>query len=855
MIQDLADKVWGNPRFQKTAKAIEKAWLINELKLSSSRDIPESAAGRAMSACAILACSTVLAHRTAALRLSTYIFDMFASSSLPFDSALRVVLGRLGNFPAFNTRGSVNTALPTLPWTLAAEELASSDRQSVKIGDRSEVLTNFQYLLWRDLISRKSVAFSAPTSGGKSFVLELYLASQFDAGARSVAYVVPTRALITQVSAELTALFKNHSRIPPEVITVPLRAGIAIPEQAIYVMTQERLHLSLQAHLDFKVDIIVVDEAHSISEGARGILLHGIIDEMLLRNTDAQVLFASPTTKNLEAFGRLFQRSNISEQPSEEPTVSQNFLITKASSADRSTISITAARDTGRVSDLGDISTEFRMRTRVEKLAHIPLVLCKGQPNLIYANGADEAEDIAIQLLKKIDVSKPNSRLQALAKLARESVHPKYVLADCVLGGVAFHYGNMPAKLRQEIELAFAKGDLTYLVCTSTLLQGVNLPAKNIFMFKPTRGQGRPLESADFWNLAGRAGRLRKEFQGNIFLINYSEWSRQSLRGAKSTNIAPAIEKSITDSFDELLNIIGGRGGGGPKGKRVELETAFIRLFVDLKSSKLGETLDRLTLNRGQKDSIRIALEQARDAITVPVEILKRTHSVSAHRQQELYERLRERIANAPDETEALIPAHPSDDQSFASYARILELCHEVILGIDTTRGRHRFHALLARRWMRGDSIPYIISDQIKRARKREKSPDIRKIIRDTLKTIEEVIRFETIRLFGCYSAILTYALSEQGRAISPNEIPDVELFLEIGASSPTMVSLISLGLSRTVAVRLYGARSEHDPELGQVEALRWLQSQSDKLEALGLSQLQINEVTELLLNLRSKAQ
>ena len=60
-------------------------------------------------------------------------------------------------------------------------------------------------------------------------------------------------------------------------------------------------------------------------------------------------------------------------------------------------------------------------------------------------------------------------------------------------------------------------------------------------------------------------------------------------------------------------------------------------------------------------------------------------------------------------------------------------------------------------------------------------------------------------------------------------------------------MSLISLGLSRTVAIRLNGARSEQEPELGQEEALEWLRSQSNNLDALGLSPLQVNEVQELL--------
>jgi replicative superfamily II helicase len=855
MIQDLADKIWSSVRFRRTAKAIERAWLTNELKLTSSLGVSEEYAARAMSAAAILACSTTLDHRIAALRLSTYIFETFESCNFPFDSALRVVLARLGNFPSFGTRESVDLAFPTLPWTLAAEELQISDAQSVKIGDRTEVLTNFQHLLWKDLTSQNSVAFSAPTSGGKSFVLELYLASLFAVGKRSVAYIVPTRALINQVSSELGTLFRKHNRTPPDIITVPLRPTLKIAHQAIYVMTQERIQLSLQSHPEFQADVIVVDEAHSISEGARGILLQAVIEEMLARNPTCQILFASPTTRNLDAFGRLFRLPNISIQSSQEPTVSQNFLIARTNTPQTGCISITATREHGGLTDLGEISTQLRLRSRIERLAHVPLALCEGQPNLIYANGADEAEEIALRLAKQIDVKEPTPRLSALSQLSKESVHSKYVLSSCVEKGIAFHYANIPTRLRQEIEAAFADGELNYLVCTSTLLQGVNLPAKNIFMFRPTRGQGKQLESPDFWNLAGRAGRLRREFQGNIFLIDDPEWGRRPLKGPKEADIAPAIEKSIKHSPEELLNIIQAKGINASKSKKVELESAFVRLFTDYKTGLLDGTLERLNLTNDERRDIKQNLAAVAELITLPPELLKRSHNVSAHRQQKLYQRLKEKLASNPDAKISLIPLHPSDRQAYNSYSNILELCHEIILGVDTSRRLHQFHAALARLWMLGWSVPRIISHQIKREKRKGRTPDIRKIIRDTLQVIEEAVRFQTIRLFGCYNAILEFALAESGSAELSKQIPDVALFLEIGASNQTMVSLISLGLSRAVAIKLNGSRSEFDPELNLEDALEWLRGQSQNLESLGLSELQVSEVNEILSNSQPKIQ
>lgn len=60
-----------------------------------------------------------------------------------------------------------------------------------------------------------------------------------------------------------------------------------------------------------------------------------------------------------------------------------------------------------------------------------------------------------------------------LAKFVADHVHEDYVLARAVMKGVGFHYGNMPALVRQAIEQAFDERLLDFIVCTSTLLQGV----------------------------------------------------------------------------------------------------------------------------------------------------------------------------------------------------------------------------------------------------------------------------------------------------------------------------------------------------------------------------------------------
>ncbi|PSJ51727.1 hypothetical protein [Pseudaminobacter soli (ex Li et al. 2025)] len=75
--------------------------------------------------------------------------------------------------------------------------------------------------------------------------------------------------------------------------------------------------------------------------------------------------------------------------------------------------------------------------------------------------------------------------------------------------------------------------------------------------------------------------------------------------------------------------------------------------------------------------------------------------------------------------------------------------------------------------------------------------------------------------MFGCYSAVLTQALEDLGHADALARMPAVPLFLEIGACDRTMISLMSLGLSRVAAMRF--AVSVPSQNLDMASAINWL--------------------------------
>jgi hypothetical protein len=841
-MQELADKVWANPRFHDAARQFELSCLRKEFG-SADTDLLTNDGSRLIRAAAILACSQSQEHRRAAFRAATCAYELFGCADIPLDQALRVVLARLGNFPSFGTRADVASALPDLPLSLAAEEIAAGESRSVTINRETVFLTDFQHSLWNSLQRKERIALAAPTSAGKSFVLQGHISTLFTSSQkRSVAYIVPTRALIAQVADDLALLFKGFEGVIPSIVTVPVEGDTELPGRAIYVMTQERIQLSLQSRADFAPSVVIVDEAHSIAEQSRGVLLQWVVDDLIARNQQIQILFASPTIRNLEVFGNLFGLDDVVPFSSIEPTVAQNFLVTSVESATSGELLIQTAGDGSReLAEVARLKVGHTIASRTDKLVHISAALGAGHSNIVYANGAAEAETVALQLAELLADREETPARFALSELAKESVHTNYALAECVKVGVAFHYSNIPTQLRRAIEMAVAAGDVDFLVCTSTLLQGVNLPAKNIFMFAPEKGRTHPLESTDFWNLAGRAGRLRKEFQGNIFLIDYEKWKKKPLEGPRDSVVVPALETSIKDNEQELLNVIGD-AEAGRRADAPALESAFVRLFSDLKGGTLSRTLERAGLPETTPQAISLAnaLATASENVSLPAQVFRQTPNISAHKQQRLFNHISDKIqSGGVDAARALMPKHPRESDAYQSYAEVLELCHDIILGIDTSRNLHRFQALIALRWMLGWPLPQIIDGQIARS----PSTSTRTTIRKTLDLIEGQIRFQAVRLFGCYNSLLIHALDSMELSNMTSGIPSLPLFLEIGASDRTMISFISLGLSRVAAMKLNELSARKD--LDQDAALSWLKTR--QLEALGLSPLLQLEVRSIM--------
>lgn len=841
MIDELSSRIWSHDRFHEEVGILRSHLLKTRYVPNGESEFDEEVLKRLLRSAAILSASHDKGHRQMAYQIATAASELQADELAGVPYVLLLVLGRIGNFPALayaSRRYSISG--DSLPVRLVAEAEARSEANSIRLGEATISLTDFQHELWTELNTGEAIGISAPTSAGKSFILQTYARKLLqDHRADNIAFLVPTRALINQVSAEVSEWLRS-SHLDVELVTTPIPKDSSIPQRGVYVVTQERMQLLQTAHPHLSFSVMLVDEAQSIADGPRGVLLSSVIEEALNRNAKMQLLFAGPNIHDPGKISALFGRKPRSVR-TDEATVVQNIIFVDCDPERPKSAQLSFFAEGTKV-PLGTIDCDQPLTDHRNKLVNLALRLGGGGQNLIYALGPAECENIAFGLA---DDENPDqsAELKNLSDFVREAVHPKFQLADNILNMVGFHYGRLPSLVRKAIEDAFADGHLKFLVTTSTLLYGVNLPAQNLFLHNPQKGQNQPISAIDFWNLAGRAGRLGKEFTGNIFLVDYGEWPTDPIKGDKDQVVKPAIEDHVVDRLQDLISYINDPQRVPDRQKPDELENTFVKLVRDQLDGRLESTLDKVGLTAANPD--RALLIQAVEASVADTNIKRDTllasPTVSIHRQQSLYDRLQDSLKRRGPAS--VIPKHPLDSKAYQSYLMALKRCHDEVMKYPKAEQSHKYVAQIALRWMKGEPLPQIIDASYNYKRNQGSNPNIATVIRETLNEVERDLRFKYVRLFSCYNAVLELVLRDNKMSDLVASIPSVPMYLEVGACSPTMISFMGLGLSRYTAGKLRSFPRRAD--MSQNEARAWILRQN--LEALSLPNASVQEIRRMV--------
>lgn len=334
-----------------------------------------------------------------------------------------------------------------------------------------------QAMVFERLFAGENVVLSAPTSFGKSLVVDAILAIQ---GFRNAAVVVPTIALMDECRRRLSRLRDKY-----KIIT---HSSQRLSERNLFVMTQERL---LEVRKPPPMDFFVIDEfykldpAHSLdpAHNAERVNQLNILFHQLLA-TGAQFYLLGPNITGLaERAGQRLRATFIS------------------------TDFTTVATDVERIK----VSSSELPNTLAEVCGEV------GPGTLIFCRSPKRIREVAQWLLER-GVSGGHN-LEGAADWIAQAYHPDWLVGRALRQGIGIHHGRLPRALGHHIVRLFNEGRLPYLLVTNTLIEGVNTTARNVLVLD-NKIATKKYDYFTYSNIRGRSGRMLRHFVGRVVIFN-----------------------------------------------------------------------------------------------------------------------------------------------------------------------------------------------------------------------------------------------------------------------------------------------------------------------------------------------
>lgn len=348
------------------------------------------------------------------------------------------------------------------------------------------------------LLAGKNLVLSAPTSFGKSVLIDAIILS---GNYKRIAIVLPTIALLDEFRRRLVGRFGSTYDIVMHHSEAPSR------DRVIFLGTQERLiNRSDLADLD----LAVVDEFYKLDptrQDDRSMTLNAAVYKLLRRSN--QFFFLGPNIEEV----RLASNSRWRFE----------FLKTRFS---------TVAVDTYDLRDVEDRNARLAEEAFKEE----------NWPALIFVSSPDKANELAGDLMLGRSMQ---GRAKQLSSWININYGGRWELAKTVAAGIAVHHGRIPRALASRFVKMFNDRHIPVLVCTSTLIEGVNTAAKSVLIYDK-KINNRPYDFFTFSNIRGRAGRLGQHHVGRVFLFHAPPATAQ-------VEVETPLFGNLDDAPDELV--------------------------------------------------------------------------------------------------------------------------------------------------------------------------------------------------------------------------------------------------------------------------------------------------------------
>lgn len=328
------------------------------------------------------------------------------------------------------------------------------------------------------IFSKKNVIVSAPTSFGKSLLIEEIIASNLY---KNIVIIQPTLALLDETRIKL----KKYSQFYK--VIVRTSQEFSKDKGNIFLLTAERV---LEYQNMPEIDLLIIDEFYKLSKQRsdnRANILN-IAFLRLMKNPNCRFYMLGPNINKIsdgfeQKYNAEFFKTDYSLVYTEEDNIYKSVKLQRG----------------GKVCD----EDVFSVLDKIE------------DQSLIFCASPHAARKLAFAYCKHLnDINKDIIDLP-LIQWIEENLNVGWSLVKCLMQGIGIHDGSMPKHITTAMIKYFNDRKLKFLFCTNTIIEGVNTSAKNVIYYDDKIGT-HPVDYFDYANIRGRAGRLMEHCVGKV---------------------------------------------------------------------------------------------------------------------------------------------------------------------------------------------------------------------------------------------------------------------------------------------------------------------------------------------------
>ena len=709
--------------------------------------------------------------------------------------------------------------------------------------------------------TKDNIAISAPTSAGKSYIIQNYFLELFTKEEEFFAvYIVPTRALIAQVAEDFKNVLNDDVSINTAFIENEEDGIEQFSSKELFILTPERALKLIQHSYEnpLEPDVLFIDEVQNIeNENNRGYLLEFLLNEIEVLWPSSRKIIAGPFLDNPHQLFKLIFNEESRNLKTVFSPVFQLKAVLRSNKENNNSIVARIFFQGTQLTEIGiEVNFDFKSLLasgKQQTLTKIVPLFGRESKNIIYFPRTDWAESFAARL--SVELAKDNQQnyldqeIQDLIELIKEEIHPEYYLIDMLNEKTAFHHGKIPEIIRGELEYLFSKGKLDNIVCTSTLMEGINLPAEKVFI-PFAKKDNIELNSFEFGNIVGRAGRIKDSLIGTVLCLEKEdeEWAEDQFSESPEIEIVPAINKLLRHPIKDIIDALNQPIDDAVK--ELEYAVCFLKHKFLKGENALEEYLRNKNLSEENINAIIDVLSDNLEGITIPYDLLKLNPSIDPEHQNKLFNEIKENgfdnwVFHENDNLYKVWSRQNREKRGhkennlFGQLENILFKLDEIFNFKREAYFKHQisrsvrqmvFYAVL---WLQNTSMRELISNElnfdsrIRGILDMNDKARVNRKINEVIKVYSTIISFVLVKYIKLLADILEFLMDENQQEEYKLSL-SMPTMLELGTYSAVVLLLISKGISRSIAIKLH----KLIPEEEQVNPLDWL-SRQESIEGL----------------------